>query len=198
MPFMSAEGLTVHSLGEASLYLLLARCGACGGVVVPRVEDEQFAAGRLSVPAECRVCGRDDSYAFDVSRVDPTEAAGGLTGWAAMAEKGEAPPVNRSGGPSRVIDVAGWLTLHQVLSTSARARGEQAQSSSDRRLARQLHLQASQCLEEALKFYDIDNDLPPEDAFFTAAGRRQFRESPQTFLRTRLASLRAQSMTGRG
>ena len=60
-----------------------------------------------------------------------------------------------------------------------------------RAVARQMQIQAGTCLEEALKFYDADNDLPPEDAFFTDAGRRQFREHPESFLRGRLISLRA-------
>ena len=114
-----------------------------------------------------------------------------------MAEKGEAPPINPSGSPSRVIDLPGWLTLHQLLTNGARNRSDEARSTADRTLSRQMLIQASQCLEEALKFYDIDNDLPPEDAFFTNAGRRQFRESPEMFLRTRIASLRAQSTIGR-
>ncbi|HOA74498.1 MAG TPA: hypothetical protein PL151_17295 [Phycisphaerae bacterium] len=185
----------VHSLKEASLYLMLVRCSACADVVVPTsVAGQPDAGSVLEVPVACRSCGRADRVRLDLSRVDPAEAAMGLAGWAELAQAGNAPPINRTGRVSRAIDVAGWLTLHKMLSANAKARAEQAVSLADRTVARQLQLQAGECIEEALKFYDADNDLPPEDAFFTEEGRRQFREQPDLFLRSRLVSLRVSSM----
>lgn len=196
---MSTDGLVVHSLGEASLYLMLVRCKACKGAVVP---DLSGLAGSLpqvaAVPVVCRACGAERTVRFDLGQVDPAEVQAGFSGWAARAERGQAPPINPSGRPSRAIDLAGWLTLHQLLTAGARAKSEQARTAAERMPARQMHIQASQCLEEALKFYDIDNELPPEDAFFTAAARRQLRESPEMFLRSRVTSMRAQSTIGRG
>jgi hypothetical protein len=191
---MSADGLIVHSLAEASLYLMLARCPACAGALVPsttpaRPEQDK----RLDVPVICRDCGHVGSVRFNLDRVDPAEAAAGWEAWAAKAQAGQAPPINASGRPSRVLDLADWLTLHGMLSANARAKAEQARSSADRLMTRQMQIQASDCLEEAQKFFDADNDLPPEDAFFTDEGRRQFREHPELFLRARIASLRAAS-----
>lgn len=195
---MPDDGLIVHSLTEASLCLMLIRCRACTDSVVPTTAaGSPDASGCLKVPVACRSCGRADEVRFDLRRVDPAEAALGLEGWAALAQAGEAPPVNRSGRSSRVIDVAGWLTLHDRLSAGGRARADRAASPADRTVARQLRMQAGQCIEEALKFYDLDNDLPPDDAFFTDESREQFRRSPELFLRGRLASLRAQSTIGR-
>lgn len=191
---MSAEPLVVHSLTEASLYLMLARCRDCGDSVIPEsVPTGPDPSGGLTVPVVCRSCGREDSVSFDISGMDPAEAAVGLAGWSALAEAGQAPPVNPTDSPSQVIDVAGWLNLHTMLSATARSKMEQATSSADRMVARQLQIQAGQCLEEALKFYDAENELPPDDAFFTEAGREQFREHPEVFLRGRIVSLKAQS-----
>jgi hypothetical protein len=190
---MSAERLSVHSLTEASIYLMLARCSACAESVMPTsVIGTVDESKGLDVPVTCRSCGHADVVRFDLERVDTGEAAEGLAGLSALAESGQAPPINRGNRRSRVIDVAGWLTVHGMLSASARARMERAASSADRIVARQLQIQAGECLEEALKFYDADNDLPPDDAFFTQPGRDQFREHPELFLRGRIVNLRAQ------
>jgi hypothetical protein len=173
---------------------MLVRCSACADVAVPTSVAGQANAGPvLEVPVACRSCGHADRVRFDLGRVNPAEAAVGLTGWAALAQAGKAPPINGTNRLSQAIDVAGWLTLHAMLSANARERAGQAVSPADRTVARQLQIQAGECIEEALKFYDADNDLPPEDALFTDEGRRQFREQPELFLRGRLVSLRVSS-----
>jgi hypothetical protein len=48
-------------------------------------------------------------------------------------------------------------------------------------------MDAAQCLREALKFYDDeDNDLPPRNALFHEASRRRFWDHPEEFSRQRL------------
>jgi len=145
----------------------------------------------LDVPVTCRACGRSDTVRFDLSGLETGEAAMGLDGWAALAQSGAAPPINRGKRCSQVIDVGGWLTLYGMLLAGGQARSEQTGQQTDRTVARQMQLQAGECLDEALKFYDADNDLPPKSAFFTKRSRRQFREHPDLFLRQRLVSLRA-------
>lgn len=192
---MPVQPLIVNSLTEASLYLMLERCGACAGRVAPASARAATNAEHvLTVPVGCLECGRERLVRFDLSRLDPAEAAVGLEGWAALAQAGQAPPINSTVRISRVIDVAGWLALHRILSTTARTKMEQAASAAERIAARQMQIQAGDCLEEALKFYDVDNDLPPADAFFTEEGRSQFREHPELFLRGRIASMRATSV----
>lgn len=194
---MSNKGLEVHSLTEASLYLMLARCPACAGVVVPTAAGGPPDQKHLAVPVVCQACGREGEVRFDLGLVEPAEAAGGLEAWAALAQAGQAPPVNPSGRASRVIDVAGWLTLHTMLTATARAKMEQADSPAERVAARQMLIQAGECLEEALRFYDTDNELPPEDAFFSEEARRRFHEHPELFLRQRIAGLRAECVLQR-
>ncbi|MBI4578387.1 MAG: hypothetical protein HY718_01700 [Planctomycetes bacterium] len=197
--FDSSGPLAVHSLTEAMLYLMLVPCRACSGALLPRLELNNAAASAevLVVPVACRTCGLEDRLRFDLRRVDPGEASGGWAAWAGMAESGSAPAISGADEPSRVIDVAGWLTLYARLTDAASAKSDQAASAVDRVMVRQLQIHAGQCIEEALKFYDADNDLPPEDAFFTEAGRRQFRERPDLFLRGRLVSLRVASPIAR-
>ena len=104
----------------------------------------------------------------------------------AQAEK--APPpgrpaaINPTEKRSQLIDVGQWLTLSQLFLQESR-------SQTDRSHARLRNLQAAQCLDEALKFYDDpENDLPPSDAFYCESSRRRFRESPRQFSRSRLVS----------
>ena len=77
-------------------------------------------------------------------------------------------------------------------STSARATTEDARSANDRAGARQLQIEAGLCLDEALKFYDDDNDLPPEEAFYSDDSRTRFRDRPGLFARQRLIELRGE------
>lgn len=92
--------------------------------------------------------------------------------------------INTSNAPSRLIDVGQWLVLFRVLL-------ESAGSETDRRRARLLGFEAAQCLEEALKFYGPDNDLPPESACFSEGSLQRLRHHPQLFARSRLVNLRA-------
>ena len=201
---MPAPAIPVHSMAEASLYLMLVRCEACSGSAMPtsaQAVDGQAGAvedgSALCVAVTCRACGCERTVRFDLGRVDPAEAAGGLEGWAAMAQVGQAPPVNRTDQPSQALDAADWLALHTMLSATARSKLEQAASSADRIAARKSQIQAGECIEEMLKLYDADNELPPADAFFSQSNRNRFREHPELFLRERLLSLRSRSARAR-
>jgi hypothetical protein len=63
--------------------------------------------------------------------------------------------------------------------------------------ARRLALEAAQCLDEALKFYVEDNDLPTKDTFFHHGSRQRFRDHPEQFSRQRLLHLRSKLPTRR-
>ena len=94
-----------------------------------------------------------------------------------------APRINPSPEPSRIIDVGQWLTLFRVILEAASQAAGRAES-------RRLGYEAAQCLDEALKFYDEDSDLPPEDAFFHEATADRFRSHPELFARQRLLAMR--------
>jgi hypothetical protein len=67
--------------------------------------------------------------------------------------------------------------FQSILEASAHAADKTGQ--------RELAYEAALCLDEALKFYDSDEELPSEDAFFSEAGRRRYREHPQHFARSK-------------
>ena len=75
-----------------------------------------------------------------------------------------------------------------MVSEAAAAQSNPAES-------RRLGYEAAQCLEEALKFYRDDNDLPPPEAFLREQSRQQLRERPNLFARSRLINLRARLPT---
>ncbi len=192
---MSAHGsaLAIHSLAEARLYLKVTPCRACrGGPLIP---DPQAAAHDpdqqvLNVPVSCRACGKRQEILFDTSGVEVRESIPAACGeLLAPADRPTPAPINPTDEPSRIIDVAGWFTLHTVIAEAARTAGADARTLASRAAKRRLLIEAGQCLDEALKFFDADNDLPPEDAFFHHHSRRRFRDRPELFTRQRLIDL---------
>lgn len=189
----SPSGLSIHSLAEAHLYLMVTPCPACGGPLQPdeagsRHDDE---ARRLMLPAICRRCRQPTEFRFDTSDIDPDALVLNLPEPGRPLDPHAIPPINPTDEPSRIIDVAGWLSLYDLMVTTARRRARQIRSIEDRATVRQLRIQARRCLQEALKFYDEDDELPPPEAFFHPASRRRFREHPEQFARDRIINLRA-------
>jgi len=66
-----------------------------------------------------------------------------------------------------------------------------ASTETNREQKRRLLIEAAQCLDEALRFYSGENDLPPADAFFHEGSRLRFRQTPEHFSRERLLHLRS-------
>lgn len=168
---MSLTPLPVHSLAEAHLYLMVTPCAACGRGAL-KARNAEPNADRLAVTARCDACGNERPYDFLLTEgrwPDP--------------QSQEARRINASAEPSAIIDVAQWLTLFRVILDAASRE-------TDKREARMLGYEAAQCLEEALKFYLPDSDLPPEDAFFSDRTRQLAKENPEQFTRQRLVGLR--------
>ena len=85
--------------------------------------------------------------------------------------------LNPTDQASRAIDLLGWLTLFRTILNAS-------QQAADKSMMRQLAQEAAGCLDEAMKFYRDDEELPPPDAFFTPASRRRFESRPQYFARS--------------
>lgn len=184
--------LPVHTLTEARLYLKVTPCGHCGaGPFVYRISDTRVYGSTMKIPARCRHCGQMTTFNFDTSEI---EGRGPL--FARLDELREpthlpaAQVINPTREPSRVIDVAGWLTLHMAISEKARAMAVEAETMAQRGAVRRLQIEAGHCVDEALKFYEEDNELPPDDAFFTPDSRDRYRQRPELFTRQRLVTLR--------
>ena len=177
--------LIAHSLAEAYLYLMANPCPSCGkgplrgrepsasGSSEPRAQ----ASGALASPppvtlsAECTSCHSASPWTFQLPK--PLDAK----------EANPPPLLNPTDEPSRILDVAQWITLFRMISTTA-------DNQSDKQASRRLRIEAGQCLEEALKFYEPDNDLPPTGAFFHQGSRDRLRANPEQFSCQRLLGLR--------
>ncbi|UCF34677.1 MAG: hypothetical protein JSV78_05105 [Phycisphaerales bacterium] len=172
---MPDEPLAAHSLAEAYLYLMATPCGVCGRGPLegtdPYPEKRDESEVLLNLKVTCASCGHHQNSTFRI----PADAASTST---------DAPPVvNQSDEPSRIIDVAQWITLFRAIT-------EVAGREKNKREARRLGIEAAMCLEEALKFYDEDNDLPPSEALFHENSRNRLRDYPEQFSRQRLINLR--------
>jgi len=194
----SARPPRLHSLGEAYLFVRVTPCAVCAGALdgdEARFELEA-EAHKLTLETACRRCEALFEREFDVSAVGQGEF--GLLREARLAGPWEMdPPVlNSTEDASEVIDVAGWLTLFTWVNDMARTAGEQARDPAARAAARRMRLVAGACLEEALKFFEEDNDLPPDEAFFGDETRRQFWERPELFTRQHITDLRFSLLKG--
>ncbi len=184
---MPDEPLIAHSLAEAYLYLMATPCALCGhgpltGSDAQPLGDttERDAMGRpWRITATCGACRSVTTVAFLLP--DDSE----------RDEEGETATINATEEPSRILDVGQWIVLFRMII-------EVASRETDKTQARHLGIEAAQCLEEALKFYDdLDNDLPPPEALFADVSRERFRDAPEQFSKRRLIDLRAKlpSMT---
>jgi len=173
---MASEPLHASSLAEAFFYLLVTPCRICSKgplrADLARGVEQNAGSWRIVIPSVCRECGQEYEHAFTLpekpTSLSPTDN----------------PTINDTDVPSRLIDVGQWIVLFRMVTEAA--AGER-----DKQQARQLGIEAAMCLEESLKFYNDQSDLPSDDAFFVETSRDRFRDHPEQFSRTRLLALRA-------
>lgn len=189
-----SEPSPVHSLGEANLYTQVAPCPVCGGALESDEAWFEYDTDHciLTLETFCRLCEAPFERDFDASGVPEAEFAMLTSGPLAPPWNMPSQVLNRTPEPSRIIDVAGWLALFTLICEQARVAGDRALDFDppDRGAIRRMRLAAAACLDEALNFFDDDNDLPPDEAFFSEAARRQFWERPELFTRQHIADLR--------
>ncbi len=166
--------LPARSISERQFYLMVLPCERCEGGPFDFASTEQTPDGQADIwYARCRTCGTGKRLMFDRSKllVPDERRDDGL------------PVVNPSERASELLDVGQWLSLfHAIISAAA--------EQSSRKEAQRLGYEATLCLEEALKFYPNDSELPGEEAFFSEPSRRRFREHPEQFARDRLHQMR--------
>lgn len=180
---MDIPPLEAHSVAEAHLYLMVTPCKLCGTgrtrCTGSHAGDPAGDRPTMVLSTQCEGCGFESDFSF----VLPAGVAE-----AAREDDISAARISEDEAPSRIIDVAQWLTLFRVVTQAAAGQADKAES-------RRLGYEAAQCLDEALKFYQEDNDLPPESAFLHERSREQAREHPELFARSRLIGLRAKLPT---
>ena len=178
-PPMSEAALPANTLAEAYLYLMALPCSQCGRGPLHAQPPHQFDRSRLpkiirvDMRATCQSCDHEVNLSFEYPPPRET-AADRLRGITRL---------NPDRQPSKILDVGQWLTLFRVIL-------EKASTTSDRAEGRRLGYEAAQCLEEALKFYEPDNDLPPPSAFRHETSKRRLRDHPSLFARPRLLEMR--------
>lgn len=171
--------LNAHSIEEIRLYLKIAGCDRCGKARRWRLEENPppTVPGNVIIAWDCPACGAKSHEDFAIEQGEHA------------AKSGYPPPINSTEDRSRLIDAGQWITLAQLLM-------QEAKGGKDKSRARMLNLQAGQCYDEALKFYDdAENELPPAEAFFTKGSQARFRDAPQQFARSRLIGERAKLPT---
>ncbi len=180
--------LEARSPLEAYLYTRVARCARCdGGPLRGTGRIVTAGAEGYAVDLVCGGCGGHSLLRFTLPLGSNFgEWPGDLVEALRMAPGDPLlPDVPRL---SRIIDVADWITLHAMIIREAQAA--ETGGGADAETRRRLNLLAGACLDEALAFYDVDNDLPPADGFFCDRSRQAFEERPQAFARQRLVDLR--------
>lgn len=175
---MTVEPLVAHSLAEAYFYIAAMACQDCDAGPLQgsdgrrtTAEDDELS---VSIDVCCRVCGAGKSLLFALPHGLGTDC--------------QPPITNPTANPSSIIDVGQWIMLFRVITGAAAKENNKIE-------VRRLGLEAAQCLEEALKFYNEDNDLPPSEAFFCESSRRRLQDHPQQFSRGRLLDLRSKLPT---
>lgn len=163
------QPLRAHSPAEATLYLKVTACPHCSRGPWEVIEAPAVSAGGdQQLNARCQACGYEQPFQF---QCPPGQ------------NQSDPEIINPSARPSQIIDVGQWISLFHFLVGSAAQAASPAQT-------RQVAFQAAQCLDEALKFYVEDNDLPPASGFFTPASQKAFHEHPENFARQKLRDLR--------
>ncbi len=191
----ASPALPVHSLTEARLYLKTMACGKCGSAPLGVADAAPcYDAPRHVVhfAAACGQCGAQTNLAFDTTEIEQRGPV--LLMFGELKDPARQPAaqiINPTRVPSEIIDVAGWLMLYTTIVELARSAARDARTLPQRAAVRRTQIEAGLCLDEALKFFDEDNDLPPREGFFTEVSYRQFLDRPELYTRQRLIELRS-------
>lgn len=163
----TSQPVSVHSVAEAYLYLKVTPCAACGKGPLEQTADltrRAASPGGWEMATRCGGCGYTSNIAYAISP-SPTR------------EQARSSIINPTQGRSAAIDLLGWLMLFQAII-------EASQNETDRQHARELAQEAAQCLDEALKFYEGNEEFPNEDAFYSEYGRARLRDHRKQFARS--------------
>ena len=154
---------------------MVLRCVSCSQGPFDLVSTEQTPEKDADIwYVKCRKCMQGRRLIFDRSTllIDQVQSVANSV-----------PEVNPTNKPSLLIDVGQWLALfYSILSA--------ASNEIDRKESQRLGYEATLCLEEALKFYNPDSDLPPENALWMETSRQNLKERPELFVRQKLLQMR--------
>jgi rRNA maturation protein Nop10 len=171
--------LVAHSLAEAHFYLMVKTCEHCGqgplrSAASLREPGRGEGLAMVTLQAKCSHCGEESWFLFEIP--EP-----GVEGGAGTA--GHRRRINPTEEPSRILDVPQWVTLYQIVVNAADRMADKSES-------RELRFDAAECLDEALRFYQADSDLPPPEALFSDQSRQRLKDHPELYIRQALLAKR--------
>jgi len=165
------EPLQAHTVNEAHYYLMVTACRECSkGPWVIESSDEPQPDSTRMLRAKCKSCQACREFRFACEHEVPASGP-------------EAEMINPGDEPSKIIDLGQWMSLFYLMV-------ESAANAPSRPETRRMGYRAALCLGEAMKFY-ADNELPPQEAFFSAGTAGVFREHPENFARAKLRNMQA-------
>jgi hypothetical protein len=167
--------LPSRSTAERHFYLMVLQCSGCGQGPFELVSSERTSDQSQDIwYIRCKHCKKGGRLLFDRKSLLIDDAT-------AMTE--ELPMISPAETPSSLIDMGQWLALFYRIIAAA-------SDEKDRKEAQRLGYEATLCLEESLKFYHPDSDLPPPEAVWTESSKQRLKEHPEMFLRSRLLQMR--------
>ena len=165
------EPLPAHTLNEVRYYLMVTPCAACGNgpYAADEIRQPPENPSVVVVEAHCEHCDAKRSFAATTQHELPETGV-------------RAEIINPGREPSRIVDLGQWLGLFYLLVESAFSADKPVET-------RRLGYRASLCLSEALKFYGLDDELPPGSAFFVPGTIEAYRNNPEKFARQKLRDM---------
>jgi hypothetical protein len=167
--------LPAHSILERHFYLMVLSCEQCSEGPFELLSTEQSPDKLTDIWfIKCKKCENGQRLTFDNTKlkIDAIEN-----------RTSELLEVNPTDQPSELMDVGQWLALFYSILNAASTQTDKKQS-------QQLGYEATLCLEEALKFYQQDSDLPPANAIWNENSKEQLKEHPELLLRSKLLHMR--------
>jgi hypothetical protein len=167
--------LASRSTVERHFYLMVLQCDHCGRGSYELVSTEQVPDQMEDIwYIRCKQCQQGRRLRFDRRKLAVDEATN---------ISSDLPEVNPTLEHSELIDAGQWLALfYSILNAAA--------NETDKKESQRLGYEATLCLEEALKFYTAENDLPVEGAIWTPASQQRMKEHPELFVRQKLLAMR--------
>lgn len=166
--------LTAHSLAEVHLYVMVQICEECGEgplrATMSQTETDG-AESRLTIQTRCAHCRDESALRFVYPSAQAPPAIGNVS------------RINPTGDRSQILDVAQWVTLHRIMLGAASRATEKAETW-------ELRCDAGECLDEALRFFEPQSDLPPASAFRTSRSRRRLQDRPELYIRQSIVAAR--------
>ena len=165
------EPLPARTLNEVRYYLMVTPCAVCGNgpYAADEIGDRREEPSVVVVEAHCEHCDAKRTFTATTEHEPPDDGV-------------QAEIINPGAEPSRIVDLGQWLGLFYLLVESASSVDKPVET-------RRLGYRASLCLLEALKFYGLDDELPPTSAFFVPGTNEAYRNNPEKFARQKLRDM---------